>query len=61
MAQSKIVPAKNALISFLKSLPAKSSKFNVASFGTDFKFMFTESQNYDVNTLAKAINQVKAM
>ena len=60
MSGSRIQKAKEALILFLKSLPAD-SYFNVISFGSGREKMFPTSQRYTTDNLTKAIKQIEPM
>ena len=56
MSGSRIEYAKEALIVFLKSMPAE-CYFNIISFGSEFSSMFSRSVNEE-DKLQKAINKV---
>ena len=58
MIGQSIETAKKALILFLRSLPPW-SKFNVVSFGTDYKFMFKNAVDYNQEHLESAISEVQ--
>ena len=53
----RIENAKEALMIFLKSLPADSD-FNVVSFRSSSRKMFNSSVKYDETRLDKAINEI---
>ncbi|KAL6063824.1 von Willebrand factor A domain-containing protein 5A [Balamuthia mandrillaris] len=60
MAGSRIEQAKNALFLFLQSIPL-GTRFNVVGFGSHFTQLFSESVEYNGDTLKKAIAHVKDM
>jgi uncharacterized protein with von Willebrand factor type A (vWA) domain len=55
MGGQKMNQAKQSLVLFLKSLPDQ-ALFNIVSFGSDHKFMFSESVSYNDINLTQAIN-----
>lgn len=57
MAGSRIRQAKEALQLFIRSLPPD-SKFNIVSFGSDYKLMFQESVEFNNENLEIALEQV---
>lgn len=59
MEGSKIQALKDALLVFLKSLPAK-SKFNLYSFGSDVSSLWPCSRMYDEATMQEAIDHVSS-
>ena len=58
MSGKKIEIAKSSIILFLKSLPVN-SKFNIISFGSEFQFLYPESQVTNNENLADTISNVK--
>jgi uncharacterized protein YegL len=60
MAGSRINQAKNALHLFLRSLP-EGTMFNIVGFGTAFRKLFSESQEYNSTSFSAATNHVNAM
>lgn len=59
MDGSKIEALKDALLVFLKSLPAK-CKFNLYSFGSDVSSLWPHSRKYDESTMQQALEHVLA-
>ncbi|KAL2614045.1 hypothetical protein R1flu_025737 [Riccia fluitans] len=55
---SQIPQLKNALMVFLKSLPV-GVKFNICSFGSDYKFLWPKSKPYDQDNLNTALKHVE--
>lgn len=58
MQGNRIEQAKQALILFLKSLPP-SSKYNIISFGTNFKKMYESSIAYEDESIEETIKEVE--
>lgn len=58
MSGSGIQKATEALKLFLNSLPA-GSYFNILSFGSNYSYMFNESQLYSKQSLATAIQNIE--
>lgn len=58
MEGEKIRDAKNALEFSIRSLP-KDSSFNIVSFGSEFKLLWTKSKYYDNDSMLEAINEVE--
>ena len=56
MGGSKMNHAKDALTILLKSLPAKGTRFNIASFGSNFSFLWFKSREYNQETLKAAVS-----
>jgi len=59
MSGFKITTLVNALVVFLKSLPA-GVKFNICSFGTSHKFLWDKSKAYSESSLNEAIRHVES-
>lgn len=57
MSGNKIEQAKNALTLFLKSLDTN-TKYNIITFGDEYKLMYTESQDYTEANLKNTLEQV---
>jgi hypothetical protein len=62
MSGSKMETTKEALILFLKSLPAD-AYFDIVSFGSNFKHMCSDAKGFKYNdkNVEKAIAEVKQM
>jgi len=60
MGGGRIEMAVQALIIFLKSLPANSI-FNIVHFGSNFKFMFSQSQNYNDENTKRAVSELSTV
>ncbi|CAD8209061.1 unnamed protein product [Paramecium pentaurelia] len=60
MSGVRIKRAKQSLILFLKSLP-EDCRFNIISFGTVFRSLWSDSKQYSQTTLEEAISHVNSM
>ncbi|XP_058623864.1 von Willebrand factor A domain-containing protein 5A-like isoform X5 [Onychostoma macrolepis] len=59
-AQKRIESAKDTLLLLLKSLPV-GCYFNIYGFGSDFESFFTQSVEYNQDTMDQALKRVKEM
>jgi len=59
MSGSRMRTANEALLMFMKSLP-EDSLFNIISFGTSHKFMFSESKPYEENLVEKVLSDISS-
>ncbi|CAD8162107.1 unnamed protein product [Paramecium octaurelia] len=60
MSGGRIKKAKQSLILFLRSLP-DNCRFNIISFGTMFRSLWSDSKQYSQDTLDEAIKHVNTM